>query len=595
MHLYKDIPGIAFLLVVFSCNVNSSKEAEIQTEKTAIAEKKSGRSLEDSISNQMMDMFGVEGDGFQDMMGTDSLQRVLMEMLSGEGLKHMIKASNLSASEQEVMIRKWEETVQNSSPNSSAGLANHTEDKVKEYFSELEKVLAASGSSQQLKELQAMISKPAIQAQLDGIGETVISAKEQHIRKALGINASSFIEEDLMEKSFYGARQKNELLQSLTGEEGKKAIAAYYGVTEKEVDLLKHLPAFGKLSSSGAAKKKLDFKMPAAIATYLKNGKATDKFKIITSNFMRDSKLNASQFLARAETAKKEFENKNPGWHASKENEGEAYIDSRGKMIYLPFGDLSFADKVISHVLGKPAGSNASGAIGPPDFALELFNKADPRICNLGERGVLTLQFTDNAISDVNGPDLYVFEMGQVEPTNLEISKNNKDWINVGQIKGGTAMVDIGPFIKKGETYTYVRLTDLASGSALPGADIDAVAAIGGALRLNLDAAVLFETGKFDLKAGAAGELQKLLIALKEYPGASVTVEGHTDDVGNDASNLSLSENRAEAVAGFLKKNLPGAFTIITKGYGESQPIVPNTNEEYRQQNRRVEILVIPR
>lgn len=598
MYLYKNVLCIVFLSAAVSCNTNSVKEAEISLEKTTTTEKKSGRSLDDSISNQMMDMFGMEGDGFQDMMGADSLQLVLMQMFSGEGLKQMIKTSNLSATEQELMIRKWEETVKNQSTASSTDLPNHTEEKIKEYFSELEKVLAASGSSQQLKDLQAMMSKPNVQAQLDRIGEPNVSAKEESIRKALGTNASSFIEEDLTKRSFYGATQKRELLRSLTGasaEEGKKAIGEYYGVTDKEVDLLKNLPAFDKLTSSGAAKKKLNFEMPPTIAAYLKNGKPSQKFKILTSNFVRDAKLNASQFLARAETAKHEFESKNPGWHSNKDNEGETYIDSRGKMIYLPFGPLSFADKVISHSLGKPAGSHAQGAIGPPDFALELFNKADARICNLGERGVLTLQFTNNAISDVNGPDLYIFEMGQVEPTNLEISKNNKDWINVGQIKGGTAMVDIGPFIKKGETYTYVRLTDLASGSALPGADVDAVAAIGGALRLNLDAAVLFETGKFNLKANAAGELQKLLTALKVYPGATIVVEGHTDDVGNPQSNLALSENRAGAVAAFLKKHLSASFTIGTKGNGESQPIVPNTNEENRQKNRRVEILVIPR
>ena len=144
MYLSKNVLGLVFLLIAVSCNTNSEEEKNLSPGKTITTEKNSGRSLEDSISNQMMDMFGMEGDGFQDMMGTDSLQEVLRQMFSGEGLKQMIKASNLSTTEQEIMIRKWEETVQNKPATTSADLAKDTEEKMEEYFSELEKVLAAS-------------------------------------------------------------------------------------------------------------------------------------------------------------------------------------------------------------------------------------------------------------------------------------------------------------------------------------------------------------------------------------------------------------------------------------------------------------------
>ena len=72
-------------------------------------------------------------------------------------------------------------------------------------------------------------------------------------------------------------------------------------------------------------------------------------------------------------------------------------------------------------------------------------------------------------------------------------------------------------------------------------------------------------------------------------------VEGHTDDVLNPQSNLSLSENRSEPVSGFLKQNLSASSAIITKRHGVSQPVVPNMNDENRQRKRRLEILVMPK
>ena len=156
-------------------------------------------------------------------------------------------------------------------------------------------------------------------------------------------------------------------------------------------------------------------------------------------------------------------------------------------------------------------------------------------------------------------------------------------------------MVDIKDFVKPNETFTYVRLTDLDTPSQLPGADVDAVAAIGGALRLNLDSAVLFDTGKFQLKESASSELNKLVTAIKEYSKGHIIVEGHTDNVGNPASNKTLSENRAKEVSAFLKSKLSSTnYTFEVKGFGENQPIAPNDTPENKQRNRRVEILVVP-
>jgi hypothetical protein len=87
-----------------------------------------------------------------------------------------------------------------------------------------------------------------------------------------------------------------------------------------------------------------------------------------------------------------------------------------------------------------------------------------------------------------------VFEIGpMIEPSHVEASADGERWIDVGNINGGTAAIDIGPHVKPADVFHYVRLTDLKSdcNSAYPGADIDAVGAIGRSARA-LNTGVLF-------------------------------------------------------------------------------------------------------
>ncbi len=135
-------------------------------------------------------------------------------------------------------------------------------------------------------------------------------------------------------------------------------------------------------------------------------------------------------------------------------------------------------------------------ALGIPDYDI----KADINFTTLGCGGVLTLSFVDNALIDIDGPDLYVFEIGPVvEATNLEISEDGENWINVGEIKGGRADVDIKNFVKLGQIFHFVPLTDAKKdcGSSWPGADIDAVGAIGSVLQFSLSSSVLFDFNKY--------------------------------------------------------------------------------------------------
>jgi outer membrane protein OmpA-like peptidoglycan-associated protein len=103
---------------------------------------------------------------------------------------------------------------------------------------------------------------------------------------------------------------------------------------------------------------------------------------------------------------------------------------------------------------------------------------------------------------------------------------------------------------------------------------------------------VLFDTAQHTLKPGAREKLSKVSGILLSHPGLSLEIEGHTDSVGSDDYNQSLSERRAESVKSYLaQQGIPSA-TIKARGFGEAQPVASNDTAAGRQRNRRVELIV---
>ncbi len=276
---------------------------------------------------------------------------------------------------------------------------------------------------------------------------------------------------------------------------------------------------------------------------------------------------------------------------------GKTYVSENG-LVYLPLGDASFADEAVD---AKYISGNIQfpkeNCLNSPDYVLMNDLKKNKGIYSLGLNGTLTIQFTNNALVDVIGPDLFVFEAGQIEPTTLEISKDGTTWIHAGKISGGTASVDISKFVKPNEYFYYVRLTDLNTQSTVAGADIDAIAAIGAAIKISLNAEVLFDLGKANLKTDGIAAIQKLALQLQSMPTAQLNIDGFTDDIGTDEANIKLSLQRAQAVAAVLKAALKGKTGFVYKetGKGKANPVVSNSSEENRKKNRRVEILVSPK
>lgn len=103
---------------------------------------------------------------------------------------------------------------------------------------------------------------------------------------------------------------------------------------------------------------------------------------------------------------------------------------------------------------------------------------------------------------------------------------------------------------------------------------------------------VLFATGKSNIKSTTATQLGKLASFLKEYEDRTVAIEGHTDSVGSEDSNLSLSQHRADSVKSYLVTQGVNSTRLTTTGMGESSPVADNDSATGRQQNRRVEVII---
>jgi outer membrane protein OmpA-like peptidoglycan-associated protein len=104
---------------------------------------------------------------------------------------------------------------------------------------------------------------------------------------------------------------------------------------------------------------------------------------------------------------------------------------------------------------------------------------------------------------------------------------------------------------------------------------------------------VLFEFNKADLKPGGMRNLYQLVDFLKKNPTRNVSIEGHTDNIGSEGYNLELSQRRAETVRAFLLDNGISPERVTARGYGTAYPIATNNTEAGRQQNRRVEVVVL--
>jgi outer membrane protein OmpA-like peptidoglycan-associated protein len=104
---------------------------------------------------------------------------------------------------------------------------------------------------------------------------------------------------------------------------------------------------------------------------------------------------------------------------------------------------------------------------------------------------------------------------------------------------------------------------------------------------------ILFDVNRATLKPGAESNVRRIAAILQQYPDRQIAVEGHTDATGSDAYNQTLSEDRAASVRASLVAGGVPEGQITSRGFGKTQPVATNDNPAGRQQNRRVEIIVL--
>lgn len=120
------------------------------------------------------------------------------------------------------------------------------------------------------------------------------------------------------------------------------------------------------------------------------------------------------------------------------------------------------------------------------------------------------------------------------------------------------------------------------------------VTRVGDNITLNMPGNITFATDSSDLNAGFYEVLNSVSLVVNEFEQTVIEVAGHTDSTGSDAYNQQLSERRAASVAAYLTTREVLIDRIIEVGMGEVRPIADNTSAAGRQQNRRVELTLVP-
>jgi outer membrane protein OmpA-like peptidoglycan-associated protein len=187
-----------------------------------------------------------------------------------------------------------------------------------------------------------------------------------------------------------------------------------------------------------------------------------------------------------------------------------------------------------------------------------------------------------NAVKNMGGTVVY-----EGQPQDAECAEHNGINMMVGKVvKDGNEMWVEVATLGGGDYYLTVVLKELMKQDVTVNDMFNALNRDGYiALYIN------FDTGKSIIKPESKPIIEKIVQMLKENPALSISVEGHTDNVGNKESNKKLSDDRAKAVLNAIIDQGIDAKRLSSIGYGQDKPIADNNTEEGRAKNRRVELV----
>ncbi len=121
------------------------------------------------------------------------------------------------------------------------------------------------------------------------------------------------------------------------------------------------------------------------------------------------------------------------------------------------------------------------------------------------------------------------------------------------------------------------------------------VAREGDNIRLIMPGSITFETGSYNLRGDFYPALNSVGEVLAKYADTTLRITGHTDNTGGRALNQTLSERRAGSVADYLATRAVERSRMLVQGMGYDQPIADNSSDQGRSQNRRVELMILPK
>ena len=174
--------------------------------------------------------------------------------------------------------------------------------------------------------------------------------------------------------------------------------------------------------------------------------------------------------------------------------------------------------------------------------------------------------------------------LGAIIGNNVGKGGNGELGAVIGGVVGGTAGVLIGNKMDKQAQKIEEEI---------PGAKVERIDD-GIVVTFDENSGVYFDTAKYNINFKSQETLNKLVNVFREYQDTNILVVGHTDNVGLDDYNMTLSKNRANAVTNYLTGKGLSSGRFTTNWFGESQPMHDNSTATGRAKNRRVNVAIIP-